>query len=226
MAEIIVALDLASTRQALALVDSLSGLRWVKVGPTLFVEGGPALLRELKGRSLKVFLDLKWHDIPHQVSGASAAAAAAGADLATVHALGGMEMMRAAAGAAAPMRLVAVTVLTSHTPASYGAAIGRDGQPDVAAEVARLARQAMEAGLDGVVASPLESGVVRSLVRSGGWIVVPGIRPAGSETGDQQRTAEPAAAVRAGATHLVVGRPITQAREPVAVFEALCQAAS
>src|SRR5437764_1163182 len=96
-----------------------------------------------------------------------------------------------------PMRLVGVTVLTSHTPASYGAAIGRDGQPDVAAEVARLARQAMEAGLDGVVASPLEIGVVRSLVRSGGWIVVPGIRPAGSETGDQQRTAEPAAAMRA-----------------------------
>jgi orotidine-5'-phosphate decarboxylase len=178
MAEIVVALDLGSTREALALVDSLSGLRWVKVGPTLFVEGGPQLIRELKGRSLKVFLDLKWHDIPHQVSGATAAAAAAGVDL------------------------------------------------DLGVEVARLARQAMEAGLDGVVASPLEIGVVRSLVRAGGWIVVPGIRPAGSDAGDQQRTAEPGAALRAGATHLVVGRPITQAQDPAAVFEALCQAAS
>ena len=140
-----------------------------------------------------------------------------------MHALGGMEMMRAAAGTAAPMRLVAVTVLTSHTPASYGAAIGRDGQPDVAAEVARLARQAMEAGLDGVVASPLEIGVVRSLVRSGGWIVVPGIRGPGDPTADQRRTVTPADAVRLGATHLVVGRHVTGAGDPSGVYQRLVE---
>ena len=97
---------------------------------------------------------------------------------------------------------------------------------DLMDQVLRLSELTKEAGLDGVVASPLEIGVVRPLVRPGGWIVVPGIRPAGSDAGDQQRTAEPVAAVKAGATHLVVGRPITQAREPTVVFEALCRAAT
>jgi orotidine-5'-phosphate decarboxylase len=189
----------------------------------LFVEGGPTLLGELKGRGLKVFLDLKWHDIPHQVAGAVSAASKLGADLATVHCLGGLEMMRSAAGAAGAMRLVGVTVLTSHTPASYAAAVGRGPLNDLSAEVARLAREAVDAGLGGVVASPREIGAVRAIVPSDGWIVVPGIRPAGSGADDQSRTAEPEAASRAGATHLVVGRPITQAGEPRAVYQRLCQ---
>lgn len=226
MAEIVVALDLPTRRQALALVDSLPGLRWVKIGPTLFLEGGPQLLEELKERKLKIFLDMKWHDIPHQVAGAAAAAASAGVDLVTVHTLGGLQMMRAAATAADPMHVVGVTVLTSHTPASYSEALGQGGEADLQGEVARLARRAMDAGLDGVVASPLEIGVVRPIVGPGAWIVVPGIRPVGTDPGDQRRTAEPGEAIRAGATHLVVGRPITQAREPRAVFEVLCEAAT
>ena len=226
MAEIIVALDVPTSAQALGLVDALPGLRWVKVGPTLFVEGGPALIHSLKKRNLKVFLDLKWHDIPHQVAGAAAAAAKSGIDLATVHTLGGSEMMRAAVDSAAAMRIVGVTVLTSHTPASYGRAVGRPDVTDVAAEVGRLAREAMDSGLAGVVASSLELATIRGIVGSGGWIVVPGIRPPGAAKGDQQRTADPETAVRDGATHLVVGRPITQAREPAAVYEELCGAAA
>jgi orotidine-5'-phosphate decarboxylase len=226
MAEIIVALDVPTTAQALGLVDALPGLRWVKVGPTLFVEGGPALIQSLKERSLKVFLDLKWHDIPHQVAGAAAAAAKAGIDLATVHTLGGSEMMRAAASSAGAMRVVGVTVLTSHTLASYGQAVGRSNVPDFAAEVGRLAREAMASGLAGVVASSQELATIRGIVAPGGWIVVPGIRPAGAAKGDQQRTADAETAVRDGATHLVVGRPITQAREPAVVYEELCGAAA
>ena len=222
MAEIIVALDLPTTRHTLDLVDSIPGLSWVKVGPTLFLEGGPALVRQLKDRGLKVFLDLKWHDIPHQVAGATTAAGALGVDLATVHCLGGVEMMRSAAAAAGLMRLVGVTVLTSHSPESYGSAVGRTDPLDLGSEVGRLAGQATEAGLGGVVASPLEISIVRSVVGPRGWIVVPGIRPAGVAPDDQRRTAEPEAAVRAGATHLVVGRPITQAAEPRVVYQRLC----
>ena len=224
MAEIVVALDLPSAGAALTLVDSLPGLSWVKLGPTLFIAGGTSLIDQLKGRNLRVFLDLKWHDIPHQVAGAAASAAAAGVDLATVHTLGGVEMMRAAREAAGEMRVVGVTVLTSHSAESYGRALGRTSEVHMAAEVGRLAREAMSAGLHGVVASPLEIETVRPIVGSSGWIVVPGIRPAGSDVGDQQRTAQPQVAVRAGATHLVVGRPITEAREPRAAYERLCEA--
>src|ERR1051325_8472234 len=184
MAEIIVALDLPEAHSALDLAGRLSGLRWVKVGPTLFVNGGLPLLREMKQRGLRIFLDLKWHDIPHQVGGAAAAAASAGVDLGTVHVLGGAEMLREAGRAAGPMRLVGVTVLTSHSPASYSAAVGR-GPVDIPEEVARLASLAMEAGLGGVVAPPLEIGVVRQIVGSEKWIVVPGVRSPGAEAGDQ-----------------------------------------
>ncbi len=224
MAEIIVALDVPSGDEALGLMDRLPGLAWVKVGPTLLVESGMDLVAEMKARGVRVFLDLKWHDIPHQVAGAVATAAEVGVDLATVHTLGGSEMMRAAAEAAGPMRLVGVTVLTSHSPESFGAAVGRSSV-DLTSEVARLATAAMDAGLGGVVASALEIPTVRPLMRNGAWVVVPGIRPAGSDAGDQKRTAEPRDAARAGATHLVVGRPITQARDPIAAYEQLCLAA-
>ena len=227
MAEIVVALDLPSASAALHLVDSLLGVRWVKIGPTLFLAGGPALVRELKARGTKVFLDLKWHDIPHQVSGAVRAAVAAGVDLATVHALGGEEMMRSAVEAAAgSMRVVGVTVLTSLTPAAYGRAVGRRGEVGLQREVARLARMAVGSGLHGVVVSPLEVASVKKIVGEGGCVIVPGIRLPGTPDDDQQRTGEPAAAVRAGATHLVVGRPITQAAEPQAVYQRLCEAAT
>jgi orotidine-5'-phosphate decarboxylase len=217
VAEIILALDLPGA-EARRLLDRIPDLRWVKVGPILFVREGPALLRELVDRRLKVFLDLKWHDIPNTVAEAVAAAREAGVAMATVHALGGTAMMAAAAQAAGPvLGLVGVTVLTSHSAASYGEAVGRD-VGEILPEVSRLAASACRSGLKGVVCSPLEVAAVRGSVGVEGWIVVPGIRRAGDPAGDQVRTAPPADAARAGATHLVVGRPILQAADPAAAF--------
>lgn len=221
MAELIVALDMATEREALGLVDRLPNLRWAKIGPTLFLRGGPAVIAELKRRGIRVFLDLKWHDIPHQVAGAVAAAQELNIDLATVHAAGGREMLQAAAAATGSMRLVAVSVLTSHTPESYGEAMGRE-RVDLGEEVSRLAGLAMTSGVHGVVTSPLEVGAMRALVGEDAWLVVPGIRPAGSDQADQRRTADPRTAVQAGATHLVVGRPITGSEQPEAVYNQIC----
>ena len=225
MAEIILALDLPGA-EARRLLDRIPELRWVKLGSILFVREGPALLRELVDRRLQVFLDLKWHDIPNTVAAAAAAAREAGAAMATVHTLGGSEMMAAAARAAGPMLgVVGVTVLTSHSAASYGQAVGRTGV-EVLAEVARLAATARQSGLRGVVCSPLEVAAVRPALGSDGWIVVPGIRRPGDQAGDQVRTATPREAARAGATHLVVGRPILQAADPAAVFREMAADAS
>ncbi len=222
MAELIVALDLPSPDDARRLLDRLPGLRWAKVGPMLFLAGGPEFVRECRARGVRVFLDMKWHDIPHTVAGAARAAAQLGVDLATVHALGGTEMVRAAVEARGAMRVAGVSVLTSHSAESYGGAIGAP-RGDLDAEVARLARLLVEAGVDAIVTSPQEIATVKSIVGPQHWIVVPGIRPPGSERRDQRRTAEPRAAVAAGATHLVVGRPITGARDPQAVYQELCE---
>ncbi len=227
MAEVIVALDMVAGEEALALVARLPGLRWVKVGSTLFVGAGRELVRELKARGLRVFLDLKWHDIPQQVAGAVTAATVAGIDLATVHALGGRAMMRAAAEAAGDaLRVVAVTMLTSHAAEDYADLAGRGATVDPAGEVARLARMALAAGLGGVVVSAAEAAVAKSELGSDAWIVVPGIRLPGAPTDDQRRTADPQSAVMAGATHLVVGRPISRADDPDRVYQAICEAAS
>jgi len=221
MAELILALDLDSTDEAMDLVDALPGLEWVKIGPVLFVKEGPAIVRELKQRGLRVFLDLKWHDIPSTVAGAVEAAAEQGVDLATVHALGGVEMLRAAVAAAVHMKLVAVSVLTSHSQQAFFETVGRSDIRRLGSEVARLSRLAVGAGVDGVVTSPLEIADVRQVLGPEPWIVVPGIRPEGTELGDQRRTAEPANAVAAGATHLVVGRPITRAEKPAEVYQSI-----
>jgi len=199
---------------------------WVKIGAQLFAAGGPQLVKTLQARGPRVFLDLKWHDIPHQVSGAVGVAVALGVDLVTVHALGGEAMMRAAAEAAGGrLRVVAVTLLTSHDAADVRRLMGRAEPVVVTDEVVRLACLAHESGLDGVVASPHETGAVRAALGEDAWIVVPGIRPAGVDPGDQRRTAEAATAVAAGATHLVVGRPITCADDPAAVYQNMCKAA-
>jgi orotidine-5'-phosphate decarboxylase len=224
VAEIIVALDQADGRAALRLVDRLAGLRWAKVGATLFLREGPGVIRALQQRGVQVFLDLKWHDIPHQVAGAAKAASELGVALATVHALGGREMLAAAQAAAGAMRLVAVTVLTSHTDAALGEVLGR--QIDARSEVVRLGRLAGEAGLAGVVSSPLEIAPLRAVLGPAAWIVVPGIRPADAPPDDQRRTAAAASAAKAGATHLVVGRPITGAEDPAAVYQRLCREAA
>jgi orotidine-5'-phosphate decarboxylase len=228
MAEIIVALDVPSAREALALMDRLPGVGWVKVGPMLSIEGGPALLREITARGAKIFLDLKWHDIPHAVEGAVRAGARAGASLATVHALGGREMLQQAHAVAKSegLRLAAVSVLTSHSPASYAAATGRSGLTDVGPEVTRLAAVARDAGLSAMVCSVHEAASVRALMGTDAWIVTPGIRAPGDAAGDQARVADPATAVAAGATHLVVGRPITGAADPGSAYRAFVTAGS
>lgn len=225
MAELIVALDLDSANDVERLLDRLPGLRWVKVGSTLFTREGPAVIRRLQRRGIWVFLDLKWHDIPHQVAGAVRAAADLGVDLATVHALGGPAMMAAAQDAAGPMRLVAVTVLTSHSAGDLAQVLGRT-EAEPGTEVQRLARLAQQSGLAGVVASPLEVAHLRRALGPQAWLVVPGIRPGGSPVDDQARTASVHEAVHAGATHLVVGRPITRAAEPALVYQAMSQEAT
>ena len=223
MADIIIALDLPAN-DARRLLDKVPEATWVKIGSILFTREGPALVRELQQRGLKVFLDLKWHDIPHTVSEAVAAGRDLGVAMATVHTLGGSAMMAGAAQAAGEgLGIVGVTVLTSHSSESFGEVVHR-ATPDLMPEVERLAGLAKSAGLRGVVCSPLEIARVRKAWGSGGWIVVPGIRRPGDAAGDQVRTAAPADAVRAGATHLVVGRPILQAPDPAAAYREMVQA--
>jgi orotidine-5'-phosphate decarboxylase len=218
MAEVIVALDLASGLDAVRLLDRLPDARWVKVGSILMTAEGPDLIRVLVDRGLRVFLDLKWHDIPNTVAGAVGAARGLGVAMATVHTLGGAAMMQAAAGAAGDrLAIVGVTVLTSHDPASYGRAVGRTGI-DLAREVERLSAEAAECGLAGVVCAPGEVALVRRRLGPDAAIVVPGIRGRTDAPGDQVRVATAAAAAAAGATHLVVGRPILLAADPAAAF--------
>lgn len=222
---VIVALDCDRTR-ALELADALRGhAAWLKVGMTLFYAEGPAIVRELRERGFKVFLDLKLHDIPHQVRGAAEAAARTGADLLTIHGLGAGAMMaaaregvEAAARDAERARVIAVTVLTSMDQQAL-ASIGVER--DVASEAALLAQLACSHGADGIVCSPQEAAAMRQLLGEEALIVTPGVRPAGVALGDQSRVATPAAAIRAGASHLVIGRPITGANDPVAAFTAI-----
>jgi orotidine-5'-phosphate decarboxylase len=218
---LVVALDVATPADASALVDRLDGLVGMfKVGSQLFTATGPDFVRSLVGRGEKVFLDLKYHDIPNTVAGAVSAACQLGVSLVDVHALGGKAMMEAAVGAMPAMgtRLLAITVLTSHDAASL-AELGLAA--DAAAEVRRLALLAHAAAVDGVVASPQEVPIVREACGNDFLVVTPGIRPAGARAGDQARAATPAAALKAGADLLVVGRPITEASDPAAAARAI-----
>jgi len=224
VAELIVAFDLPNGREALALAERLPGLRWAKIGAVLFGREGPSLVAEFTRRGIRVFLDLKWHDIPNIVASAVSAARELGVSMTTVHCLGGRAMLTAAAHAAgSDLALVGVTVLTSHDAAELEGVLGR-GVPDVGFEAERLARMALQAGLRGVVTSGQEVGLLREALGPDPWIVVPGIRAQGDAAGDQVRTIEPAEAVRRGATHLVVGRLITGARDPVAAYQRLVEA--
>ena len=224
MAELIIAFDMPSGRDALLLAARLPGLKWAKLGPVLFVREGPTLIKEFRQRGIQVFLDFKWHDIPHIVATTVTAARELGVSMATVHCLGGRTMLGAAARAAGEdLALVGVTVLTSHDAAELESVLGR-GVPDVGFEAERLARAAMQAGLRGVVASGQELGLLREALGPEPWIVVPGIRGNGEPVGDQVRTITPADAVRRGATHLVVGRPITGASDPPSAYRQLVEA--
>jgi orotidine-5'-phosphate decarboxylase len=194
---LIVALDVPTADEARALVDRLAGgVGMFKVGSQLFTAAGPDFVRELVGRGERVFLDLKFHDIPNTVASAVASAGQLGVSLVDVHGLGGSAMMAAAAGAlpALGCRLLAITVLTSHDQDSLGE-VGVTGA--IAVSVERLARLAKDAGADGVVASPHEVGLIRDACGPDFLIVTPGIRPAGAAQGDQARLATPAAARRA-----------------------------
>lgn len=228
--QIIVALDGMTPEQAVAFARSLPGLRWVKVGLELFVAGGPAVVRQLRDQGKRVFLDLKFHDIPVTMAGACRSAASLGAELITVHASAGSAALGAAqaaalesaeaAGLPAPT-LLAVTVLTSWEQARFKSEL-TIGEP-LAAYVPRLAQLAAAAGIGGCVCSPLEVAALRVAHPEPFALVTPGIRPSGAALGDQQRVLTPAQAVAAGASQLVVGRPITAAPDPAAAFAACCR---
>ncbi len=221
---LIVALDLPSAREALSLVDTLGDLvLWYKVGLQLYLAAGPQVVQELRSRGKQVFLDLKLHDIPNTVAGAVRALSGSGAGLLTIHASGGPAMLAAAAAAAslegAP-KLLAVTVLTSMEREDL-AATGISSTP--ASQVVRLATLAVQSGIPGLVCSPQEVGELRLTLGAGPLLVVPGIRAASQSSDDQRRTASAADAIRAGASMLVIGRPIVQAVDPKAVVQSVLE---
>ncbi|HET7875839.1 MAG TPA: orotidine-5'-phosphate decarboxylase [Methylomirabilota bacterium] len=226
---LIVALDVEGLEQAERLLDSLRGLvHRFKIGSQLFTAGGPAAVETVRKAGGQVFLDLKYHDIPSTVAGAAREAVRLGVFMFNVHASGGVAMMRAAAlattaaaqetGTARPL-VTAVTLLTSLDRAALQREVGVASS--VEGHVLHLCDLAREAGLDGVVASPNEIAAIRRALGPGWVIVTPGVRPAGSEAGDQSRIATPAQAWRAGAHYLVVGRPITAAPDPARAAQAI-----
>ncbi len=223
---LIAALDVENRDQADAMIDSLKGtVQWFKVGLELFISAGPELVEDYAAAGLRIMLDLKLHDIPETVGRATKQAAALGARLLTVHADGGRPMMEAAtrvARASGPddkrLRILAVTVLTS-MDAFELATLGVADSPERA--VLRRAQLAMEAGCDGVVASPLEAAALRKGAPDDFLIVTPGVRPQGAAAGDQKRVATPRDARSAGADLIVVGRPIRDAADPAAAARAI-----
>ncbi|MGH7693809.1 MAG: orotidine-5'-phosphate decarboxylase [Gemmatimonadaceae bacterium] len=219
----IVALDVKSLGAALSMVERLDqAARYYKVGSELFTRAGPEIVSAIRARQCDVFLDLKFHDIPNTVASAVAAAADMGVAMTTVHASGGMAMLRAAVEAASTeCRVVAVSVLTSLDATAVAASWGRSSKVDVQVEVLRLARLAVDAGVGGFVCSGQEAAAVRKELGSQLVLVVPGIRFSEGESHDQARVVTPADAVRAGADYVVVGRAVTAAPDPVEAMERL-----
>ncbi len=226
---LIVALD-TDAHTALTLARTLRGhVTHLKVGMTLYYAEGPEIVAKLRELGFKVFVDLKLHDIPHQVEGAAREVTRLGASMFTVHAAGGVEMMRAAVrGACAASSecgadtpdVIAVTVLTS-IDSGVLAATGVDRTP--AAQVELLTLLARDAGVQGVVCSPREAARSRELLGPEALVVTPGVRPSWAAAGDQARIATPGAAIAAGASHLVIGRPVTRADSPVGAVERIIE---
>jgi orotidine-5'-phosphate decarboxylase len=218
---LIVALDLPTPSAAEAMIERLAGrVGMFKVGSQLFTLAGPEFVRRLVARGERVFLDLKYHDIPNTVASAVTAARELGVSLIDVHSLAGRAALEGAARALAgsATRLLAITVLTSHDEGTL-TELGLAGPiPDAVRRLASLARQA---GAHGVVASPHEVGLIRAACGPDFLVVTPGIRPAGTQAGDQARLATPGAAVAAGASYVVVGRPIGAAADPAAAADAI-----
>ena len=219
--QLIVALDVDALEQALRLADAIGpAVEWYKVGKQLFTRYGPEAVRALKAMGKNVFLDMKYHDIPNTAAQAVLAASAIGADMTNVHAAGGPTMLCAAADAAkhGGILTVAVTVLTSLNAKELSAA----GCPDPPArQVTRLATLARQCGIAGVVCSAWEIDQIRQTCGTDFVLVVPGIRPAGADRGDQERVMTPGDAVAAGADFIVVGRPITRAPSPARAAQAI-----
>ena len=225
---IIVALDVPTFDKACELMDQLGeNAKALKVGSQLFTSVGPDMIREIKRRDKKLFLDLKFHDIPNTVARASEVATELGVDMFNVHISGGLEMMRAAAeatkskatelGIEKPI-ILGVTILTSIDAPTLQEVFG--SSKDLEEQIVHMARLAQRAGLDGVVASPREIGPIRAACGSDFVIVTPGVRPEWASHDDQKRTMTPVEALTAGASYVVIGRPIRQAPEPA---EALAQ---
>jgi len=229
--KLIVALDVSDLAQSNELIAALSGcVEWFKVGKQLFTATGPACVKQVTDAGKQVFLDLKFHDIPNTVAGAVASATGIGATMINMHASGGLEMMRAARGAADEKAaqlgvprpiLLGVTVLTSINEPMFQKTFG--SQRKMVDAVAYLAESAQQAGLDGVVASGQEIEVIRRTCGSDFIIVTPGVRPKWEATDDQKRVMAPGEAISAGANYIVVGRPITAAEDPALAAKTILQ---
>lgn len=227
---IIVPLDVPSTEKAIALVEQLPQVTFWKVGLELFVSSGPEILRTLKNHQKRIFLDLKFHDIPNTMAGATRQAAAYGVDLITVHATAGRNALQAVNVAAkegsevagcSPAKLIAITLLTSLTSRDLAFDLKIPLElPEYALHMALLAQ---ETGLSGAVCSPQEVAQLRQTCGDDFLLVCPGVRPKWSEAGDQKRAMTPSQAIQAGADYLVIGRPITAASNPVAAWERICE---
>lgn len=233
-AKIMVALDKPDAASALRLADRLQGSGcWAKVGMELFYAAGPGIVGELKTRGFRVFLDVKMHDIPNTVRGGARSIARLGVDMFNVHAAGGAAMMSAAmegvqdaieagdAPASSRPLVIAVTQLTSTSRETMNEEIGIPGSVEDA--VVRYARLAKQAGLNGVVASPLEVEAIKAACGAQFLTVTPGIRPRGADIGDQTRITTPQDAVRLGTDYLVIGRPITGAPDPAAATQSILE---
>lgn len=225
---IIVPLDVSSEETAIALVDRLPQVTFWKVGLELFVSSGSNILKVLKERQKRIFLDLKFHDIPNTVAGACGAAARFGVDLITIHATAGKTALEQAQNAivantpegATPSQLIAITVLTSLSARSLAFELKIPLElPEYALEMALLAKAS---GLSGAVCSPHEVAQLREVCGDEFVLVCPGVRPSWAAAGDQQRIMTPKQAIAAGASYLVIGRPITAADDPVAAFDRIC----
>jgi orotidine-5'-phosphate decarboxylase len=227
---IIVPLDVPSAAAAMTLVEALPQVSFWKVGLELFISAGPGLLDELRARQKRIFLDLKLHDISTTMAGACAAAGRYGVSLLTVHAAAGREALVVAQAAAiagaesagvAPPVIVAVTLLTSIAPPALALELKIPLSPaDYALQMALLVN---DSGLGGVVCSPQEASQLRRFLPTDFILVCPGVRPTWASSQDQRRTLTPAQAIQAGATYLVVGRPITTAPDPAAAFQRICE---
>lgn len=221
--KLIVALDVDTAEKARELFNSLRGVVGMfKIGMQLFTSAGPSIVREIVAAGERVFLDLKYHDIPNTVAGAAVEAARLGVSIFNIHAAGGSEMMRRTADAVTAVseregltrpKIIGVTLLTSADAKVLGE-IGVANSPQQ--QVTALAQLSAMSGLDGVVASPLEVGPIRAAIPDEGFLIVtPGVRPAGTTAHDQKRLMTPAGAIRSGSDYLVIGRPIIEASDPV-----------